>query len=166
MHKCAIQNLNDPYIYVCIYIHRIYWTVHMSCEYIMMCPPKKEKTNGIRYLKKITKYRIIKKNIPINLCDLTPFLNHFLYSLPCTLSTVCPLTPFPASLVAEHTYTPASPLTAPVMVSDGVLMEPPLYRGSAVTLRVVDTPLAMRCHSILFWNGLELTTHPRVTVPP
>lgn len=117
-------------------------------------------------IKKITRYQIMKKNIPINLCDLTPFLNHFLYSLPCTLSTVCPLTPFPASLVAEHTYTPPSPLTAPVMVNDGVLVEPPLYRGSAVTLRVVDTPLAMRCHSTLFWNGLEITTHTRVTVPP
>lgn len=136
----------------------------MLCEYIMMCLKKKEKINGIRYLKKIIKYWIIKKNIFINLCDLMLFLNYFLYLFFCILSIVCLFIFFLVLLVVEYIYILVLLLIVLVMVSDGVLMELLLYCGLVVILRVVDILLVMCCYFILFWNGLELIIYLRVIV--
>lgn len=134
------------------------WINWLWCVWI------KGKINGIRYLKKIIKYWIIKKNIFINLCDLMLFLNYFLYLFFCILSIVCLFIFFLVLLVVEYIYVLVLLLIVLVMVSDGVLMELLLYCGLVVILRVVDISLVMRCYFILFWNGLELIIYLRVIV--
>ena len=88
--------------------------------------------------------------------------------IPPVMPSAVELCPVPTLLLPKHVYVPASLCWTLLMVSDGVLIVPPLYLlvfVLVVVILVVEPPIFL-CQYTLVIGRLEVTVHTKVTVFP